>query len=157
MPEIINKAMGRPVMRCGIFFIMLFFAAACAAGYTARCEDNTEKTKTKEDSESARDYAFTQKAEFIAKKKSELAEINIRIDKISEKVEKSSGAAKDEAKSKLQSLRDQAAELNKQLDSANDIPESKWADFKVGFNKSYKEMKDAVKQSRQWLSKKIAP
>ncbi len=144
-------------MRCGKFVILLLFVSIFAVGYTARCEENTEKTKTKEDSESARDYTFTQKAEFIAKKKSELAEINIRIDKLSEKVEKSSGADRDEAKSKLQALREQAAELNKQLDAANNIPESKWDDFKAGFNKSYKEMKDAVKQSRQWLSKKIAP
>ena len=101
------------------------------------------------------------KVEFVTKKKSELADINTQIDKLAEKLKSASNAvkaeAKSEASSRIRALRGQAAKLNKQLDAANNIPESKWADFKSGFNKSYNEMKDAFKQSRRWLSKKIAP
>ncbi len=146
-------------MKHGNFVFTFFFIAAFAVGYTARSEESAEKVKeeTKAAADSAKDYAFTQKTEFIAKMKRELAEINIQIDKLSEKAGKAGEAGRDEAKSKLQALRDQAAKLNKQLDEANNVAESKWNDFKTGFNKSYSDMKDTFKQSRQWLSEKIAP
>lgn len=102
-----------------------------------------------------------QKTEFVAKMKSELTEINTEIEKLSEKIEKVGNTVKTEAgtraKSKLQALRNQAAELNKQLDGADNIAESNWADFKAAFNKSRSELKDVFKQSRQWLSEIIAP
>ena len=102
-----------------------------------------------------------QKTEFVAKMKSELTEINTEIEKLSEKIEKVGKTVKTEAgtraKSKLQALRNQAAELNKQLDGADNIAESNWADFSAAFNKSSKAMKDAFKRSRQWLSEIIAP
>jgi small-conductance mechanosensitive channel len=146
-------------MRHGVFVFTLLFVAAFAIGYAARSEENVEKMKkeTKEAAESAKDYAFAQKAEFVEKMKSELAEINARIDKLSKKAEKAGDATRDEAKSRLQALRDQAAKLNKQLDEANNIVEANWADFKAGVNKSCGDMKDSFKQSRRWLSQKIAP
>ena len=98
-----------------------------------------------------------QQTEFIAKMKSELDEINKQIDKLSKKVENAGDAARAKIKSNLRTLRDHAAKLNKQLDEANNIAESNWDDFKSAFNKSYKELKDIFKQSRQWLSEKIAP
>lgn len=97
------------------------------------------------------------KNEFIAKMKSELTELNIQIEKLAEKVETAGNAAKADAKSKLKSLRSQADKLNKQLEESNNIDESNWDDFKSLFEKSYSEMKDVLKQSRQWLSEKIAP
>ena len=97
------------------------------------------------------------KTEFVTTMKSELAGLDTQIDKLSEKIEKAGDAAKSQAKSKLKTLRDQADKLSKQLDEANNIDESNWDDFKAAFNKSYNEMKDVFKQSRQWLSEKIAP
>jgi len=146
-------------MRHGNFVIAFFCAAVFAAGYTARGEENVEKVKekTKETAEAVKDYTFAQKTEFVAKMKSELAETNTKIDKLSVKAEKAGEDAKVEAKSKLQALREQAAKLNKQLDAADNVVEADWADFKSGVNKSYNDMKDAFKQSRQWLSKKISP
>ena len=102
-----------------------------------------------------------QKTEFVTKMKTELTEINTEIEKLSEKIEKVGKTVKAEArtqaKSRLQALRDHAAELNKQLDEAGNVTESNWADFSAAFNKSSKEMKDAFKRSRQWLSEIIAP
>lgn len=97
------------------------------------------------------------KDEFIAKMKSELTALNIHIDKLEEKIETAGKAAKSDAKSKLKSLRNQADKLNKKLDESNKIDESNWDDFKSLVEKSYNEMKDVLKQSRQWLSEKIAP
>ncbi|MHB9138049.1 MAG: sll1863 family stress response protein, partial [Victivallaceae bacterium] len=82
----------------------------------------------------------------VTKMKSELAGINVQIDKLAKKAEKAGDAAKTEAKVKIQTLRDQAAKLSKQLDEANDIAETKWNDFKYGFKKSYVDMKDAFRQ-----------
>lgn len=97
------------------------------------------------------------KNEFIANMKSELTALNIQIEKLAEKVETAGNAARADAKSKLKSLRNQADNLNKQLDESNNIDESNWDGFKALAEKSYSEMKDVLKQSRQWLSEKIAP
>ena len=149
--------------------IKIVFVAAFAVGYTSLSEEKADKMKkeTKEASESAKDskdalqdakdYAFEQKAEFVAKMKSELVDVNKEIDKLLEKVEKSTGEVKTEAKAKLQALRDQATKLNKQLDEANNTAVTNWDDFKSGFRKSYADMKNSFKQSRQWMSEKIAP
>jgi hypothetical protein len=87
----------------------------------------------------------------------QLAELNRELDQLSAKVEKSSDAAKAEARPKLQALRDQAAKLNKQLDEARNATESTWDDVKAGFTKGYAEVKDGFNQARQWVSDKIAP
>jgi len=115
------------------------------------------KKETQEAAQDLKDYAFAQKAEFVAKMQGQLAEINRDLDQLSAKVEKSSAAAKAEAKPKLQALRDQAAKLNTQLDEAKNATESTWGDVKAGFKKGYGELKDAFQQARQWVSDKIAP
>ena len=73
------------------------------------------------------------------------------------RVEKSSDAAKAEAKPKLQALRDQTAKLTKQLDEAKNATESTWDSVKAGFKKGYGELKDGFQAARQWVSDKIAP
>ena len=102
-----------------------------------------------------------QKTEFVTKMKSELTEINTEIEKLSEKIEKVGKTVKAEArtqaKSRLQALRDQAAELNRQIDEADNVAESNWVDFKAALKQSRNELKDVFKQSRQWLSEIIAP
>ncbi len=65
-----------------------------------------------------KDYTFAQKAEFAEKMQGQLASINKDLDQLAAKIENSSDAVKAEAKPKLQALRDQAAQLNKQLDEA---------------------------------------
>ena len=59
-------------------------------------------------------------------------------------------AVKAEAKPKLQALRDQAAQLNKQLDEARNATESTWDSVKNGFQKAYEATKDGFNQARQW-------
>jgi hypothetical protein len=54
-------------------------------------------------------------------------------------------------------LRDQAAQLNKQLDDAKNATESTWDSVKAGFSKAYDATKDGFNQARQWVSDKIAP
>lgn len=115
------------------------------------------KAETKEAAHDMKDYAYAQKAEFVAKMQGQLDAINRDIDQLSAKVEKSSDAVKAEAQPKLQALRDQAAKLNTQLDQAKNATESTWDSVKAGSEKAYDALKDGFQQARQWVSDKIAP
>jgi hypothetical protein len=115
------------------------------------------KTETQEAAHAMKDYAYAQKDEFVAKMQGLMEELNRDLDQLAAKIEKSSDAAKAEAKPKLQALRDQAAKLNQQLDKAKNATESTWGDVKAGFKKGYGELKDGFQAARQWVSDKIAP
>jgi cytochrome c556 len=123
---------------------------------TAQQFDQVKK-EVKEAAQEMKDYSYAQKTEFIATMEKQLAEINRDLDQLAAKIEKSSDAAKAEAKPKIQALREQAARLNKQLDQARNATESSWGDVKAAFKKSYNELKDGFQQARQWVSDKIAP
>jgi len=118
--------------------------------------DNAKK-ETKEAAQDIKDYTYAQKSEFVDKMQSQLTDINRDLDLVAAKIEKSSDAAKAEAKPKLQALRDQVAKLTKQLDGAKGATESTWDDVKAGFKKGYGELKEGFQQARQWVSDKIAP
>ena len=165
-----NNEQGDSIMNGKKIVSTLVFAATFAAGYTAFSDEKADKLQgetaaaassaenAKEAAQEAKDYAFEQKAEFVAAMKDELAEINAQIDKlIADQVSKVGEAVKVEAMTKLQALRAQALVLGKQLDEANNTTKTNWDDFKSGFKKSYSGLKASVKESRQWLSEKIAP
>jgi adenine-specific DNA methylase len=144
-----------------LILITLFSAAAFATGCnkdeaTSQQLDKVQ-AKTAEAAQDMKDYSYTQKDEFVAKMQGQLAEINKDLDQLAAKIEKSSDAAKAEAKPKLEALREQATKLNKQLDEAGSATESTWNDVKAGFKKGYGELKDSFQQARQWVSEKIAP
>ncbi len=115
------------------------------------------KEKTKEAALAVNDYAYAQRVEFADKMRAELADINAQLDRISVQVNSSTSSAKDEAKAKIQALRDKTSDLNKQLDGVKDSSESTWNDVKSGIRKGFDNVKDSFKQARQWLSDKIAP
>ena len=115
------------------------------------------KQETKEAVQRGQDYAYAQKAEFVAAMQTQITAMNKEIDELSAKVESSSATAKEEAKVKLQALRDQSAALSQKLDAVGGATESTWDSVKAGFNQAYDQTKEAFKQSRQWLSEKIAP
>ena len=104
-----------------------------------------------------KDYTFAQKAEFVEKMQGQLAALNRDLDQLAAKIDTSSDAVKAEAKPKLQALRDQTAQLNKQLDEVKNATESTWDSVKNGFKKAYESSKDGFNQARQWVSDKIAP
>jgi cytochrome c556 len=157
------------IMKHKYLLIALLGAAALATG-CERSEKSTSetrettaqqldkvKTDTKEAAQDMKDYAYAQKSEFVTKMQGQLDEINRELDQLATKIEKASDAAKTEAKPKLQALRDQTANLTKQLDEAKNATESTWDDVKAGFRKGYSEVKDGFQQARQWVSDKIAP
>jgi DNA anti-recombination protein RmuC len=148
----------------------LAIAVLAVAGVAVGCKPSAEDTnkataeqldkvkrETKEAAQDMKDYAYAQKAEFVAKMRDRLAEINRELDQLSAKIEKTSDAAKAEAKPKLQALRDQVSKLNQQLDAAKNATESTWNDVKDTFKKGFTELKDGFESARRWVSDKIAP
>jgi hypothetical protein len=115
------------------------------------------KAETKEAAQAMRDYAYAEKTEFVDRMGKELVSIQEELDRLGTKVDKASGAAKADAKVKLQTARDKWAQAKKQLDQAETATESSWDDVKTGFKQSYGDLKDSFDKTRQWLSDKIAP
>ena len=124
---------------------------------SATAQFDKVKNQTNVATHGVEDSAHPEKAEFVAKMRSQLDEIKGSLDQLSAKVEKASDAAKAEAKPKLEALREQMARLNKQLEGTKSATESTWGDAKAGFEKGYSELKDGFQQARQWVSDKIAP
>jgi len=135
------------------------FAVACKPSEQKSTQQQLDKVEAKaeEAAQDMKDYSYAQKAQFVEKMQNQLAEINHDLDQLAARIEKSSDAAKAEAKPKFEALREQAAKLNKQLDVAKSATESTWNDAKAGFKKGYGELKDSFQQARQWASEKIAP
>ena len=148
------------------FLAVAAFSVGCKPSEEKTGTDNREATaqqfdkarkETKEAAQEMKDYAYAQKAEFVEKMQTQLAEINKDLDGLSAKIEKASDAAKAEAKPRLEGLRAQTARLTKQLEEAKGATESTWDSVKTGFKKGYAELKDGFQQARHWVSEKIAP
>ena len=139
------------------FLSVVAFAVGCSKEQTASQQIEKVQTETKQAAQDMKDYTFAQKAEFVKQMQSQLTALDQDLDKLSAKIESSSAAVKAEAKPKLQALRDQASQLNKQLDEVKNASESAWDNVKNGFKKAYESSKDGFNQARQWVSDKIAP
>ena len=141
------------------FFAITAFTVGCKPTEQQSTNEHLEKakTETKEAAHAMKDYAYEQKAEFVAVMRGQLEALDRDLAQLAAKIEASSDAAKAEAKPKLQTLRDEAAKLNAQLEAAANATESTWGEVKAGFQKGYDELKDGFQQARQWVSDKIAP
>jgi cytochrome c556 len=141
------------------FLAITAFAVGCkpSAEQTTAEQFDKVKKETKEAAQDMKDYTYAQRSEFVAKMQSQMTEINKDLDQLAARVEKSSDAAKADAKPKLEKLRDQASKMNQKLDEAKNATESGWDDVKSGVKKGYGELKDGFQQARQWVSDKIAP
>ena len=133
------------------------FSAGCGKESTTTQQIDKVKTETKQAVQDMKDYTFAQKAEFVEKMQGQLTALNQDLDRLAAKIEKSSDAVKAEAKPKLQSLRDQATQLNRRLDEAKNASEPTWDSVKSGFQKAYESASKGFQEAWQWLSDKIAP
>jgi cytochrome c556 len=148
-------------MKHKLFTLTLLSVAVLAMGCdkepTTSEQIDKVKAETKDSAHDMKDYTYAQKDEFTAKMQAQLTVINNDLDQLSTKIEKSSDDIKAQATPKLQALRDQAAQLNKQLDDVKNSTASTWDSVKAGTQKAYDSLKDGFQQSRQWVSDKIAP
>ena len=132
-------------------------AVAPKQGETAAVHLDKAKAETKEAAQAMREYAYAEKAEFVAKMKKELVSTQEELDRLGAKVDGASGAAKADAKVKLEAVREKWAQAKKQLDRAETATASDWDNVKTGFKQAYADLKDSFDNTRQWLSDKIAP
>lgn len=139
------------------FLSVVAFAVACNQEPTASQQIDQAKTETANAARDMKDYTFAQKEEFVTKMQGQLDALNKDLDQLSARIDSSSETVKAEAKPKLQALRDQSAELTKQLDAARNATESTWDGVKASSQKALNSVKDGFQQSRQWLSDKIQP
>jgi cytochrome c556 len=149
------------IMKNRTLVTALLSAAALAAGCnkepTTSQQIDKVQTEAKQAAQDMKDFTYAQKSAFVETMQAQLDALNKDLDQLSAKIDKSSDAAKAEAKPKLQALRDQANKLNQQLDKAKDATESTWDDVKAGTKKAFGDLKDGFNQARQWVSDKIAP
>jgi hypothetical protein len=113
--------------------------------------------ETMEAARAVADYAYAQKAEFIAGMKEELAAIERELDVLAAKAERSSGEAKARAERELATVREKWAKTDEKLQAAERASESEWDGVKGDFRQAYRDMKGSLDQTRQWLSDEIAP
>ncbi|SPE50831.1 exported hypothetical protein [Verrucomicrobia bacterium] len=133
------------------------FAVGCNQEQTTSDQLDKVQAETKQATRDMKDYTYAQKSAFVQTMQAQLAALNGDLDQLAAKVESSSDTVKAEAKPKLQALRDQTVQLNKQLDEVKNATESSWDSVKNGFSKAYESSKDGFNQARQWVSDKIAP
>ena len=139
------------------FLSSAIFLVGCNKEATTSEQLDKAQAKTTEAAQEIKDYSYAQKSQFVEKMRGQITALNADLDQLSAKIEKSSDTARAEAKPKLQALRDQTAQLTKQLDKVKDATESTWDSVKDGFNKAYASSKDGFQQARQWASDKFAP
>ncbi len=140
-----------------ILLAVTAFAVGCNKEPSTTQQIEKVKAETKEAAQDMKDYAYAQKAEFVEKMQNQLTAINRDLDQLAAKIEKSSEAARAEAKPKLQLLRDQAGKLNQQLEEAKNATESTWDSVKATSKKAFNDLKEGFRNARQWMSDKIAP
>ena len=126
-------------------------------GETAAKESGNAISETAEAAEAISEYAYAQKAEFVAKTKQELLRIQQELDRFSAQADGAGDAVKLEAMITLGTVRKQWALTNTHLDAVESASESSWNDMERNFRKSYGQLNDSFEKSRQWLSDKIEP
>lgn len=139
------------------FLAVVILTVGCNKSETTAQQLDQVQAETKQAVQDLKDYTFAQKTEFTASMQGQLAEINLELDQLAAKIEKSSEAAKAEPKPRLLALREKADALGKQLEKTKDATEPTWESVKATSKKGYAELKDGFMQARQWMSEKIAP
>ena len=112
---------------------------------------------TKENAKAIKEYAHSQKAEFVANMKVELEQTKSELNAIIGKMDKASAELKAKAQPKILALQEQMKQLDTQLEAVNNSAESTWDSVKSTFSSAYDSTKNGVKEARQWLSNQIEP
>jgi len=149
-------------MRYETLFILMLLVAALPSGCNSpdgtsaiAAQRDKAKTETTEALQASADYVNAEKVVFVEKMKKELVAIQKDLNRLSAKIDQSSGAAKADAKIKVKELQEKWAQAKLRLDQAESASASTWNDVKVGFKQSYDDLKDSFDKTRQWLSDKI--
>ena len=136
-------------------------AALVILGIAAGCTPSDGKTelsdKRKEAVAAIQEYAYAQKADYVARMNKDLVALQAEMDALSVKIERSSSTVKADAKLKLEAAHGQWLLAKAQLDKAESSSEAGWNDMKSGFSASYGALEKSLNETRQWMSDKIEP
>lgn len=103
------------------------------------------------------DYAYERRAEFVAQMRAKAADLEKEIAVIAARIERSGDRAKTELEPKLKALRARVAELNREIEAAQDATPTTWDSIKADVRRSYASVEEGFADARKWLSEKIAP
>jgi hypothetical protein len=104
--------------------------------------------------QSATDYTYDKKNEFVASAQTDLNALDKKIKNFSDKAANTTGSTKADAQAKLQNLREKRAVLNKKLDDVKKATAAGWNDAKTAFKNSYADTKNSLNEAWQWLKLK---
>jgi outer membrane murein-binding lipoprotein Lpp len=100
-------------------------------------------------------YTYDKKDAFVASASADLDALDQKIKELSDKAATASDSVKADAQTKLHELRDKRVVLDKKLDDVKKATEADWNDAKTGFQNSYDDVKNSLKQAWQWLHDKL--
>lgn len=106
----------------------------------------------KESLQSATDYTYDKKDDFVAGASADVAALDQQIKELSDKAASASDSVKASAQAKLQDLNAKRAALGRKLDDVKNATEASWNDAKAGFKSSYNDVKESLKQTWQDLT-----
>ncbi len=109
----------------------------------------------KDSMQATKDYAYDNKDAFVAGASADLNTLDQKINEMADKSATASDSVKADAETRIQELRDERNSLGKKLDGVKNATEADWNDSKAGFQKSYGNVKDSLKQDWQWLHDKL--
>ena len=109
----------------------------------------------KDSMQATKDYAYDNKDAFVAGASADLNTLDQKINELADKSATASDSVKADAETRIQELRDERNALGKKMDSVKSATEADWNDSKTGFQKSYGNVKDSLKQDWQWLHDKL--
>jgi hypothetical protein len=103
----------------------------------------------KDSVQSAADYSYDKKNEFVANASADVDTLDQKMNELSNHVANSSESVKTDAQAKLQELDAKRAELGAKLDDVKNATETNWDEVKTGFENSYHDLKNSLKQAWQ--------
>ena len=115
------------------------------------------KADTKAAVQAMAEYSYAKKAEFLATMNKDLVSLQEDLDRLSAKIESSGGAAKADAKAKLETIRGKLSQTKNLFAQAESATESTWNGATGGFRQAYADLRGSIEETRKWLSDKIAP
>jgi len=104
-------------------------------------------------SRTLKDYSIRQKNQAVKTSKEALAEMDVRIDRmenrLSEKWSRMDAAAREKARATMKALRQKRTETAEWFGGMKQSSTAAWKDVKKGFSRSYEDLKDAFREAER--------
>ena len=125
-------------------------AGVVALLLTTACEKSSDAKATASvgDKSVDVDVSYAKKDDWISKMKSQANDLSAEIQRLS-----TNGS--EEAKSKLETLKEKSKNLNVEIDKAQNSTESTWSDVKASSKKAMDEASDSFRDAKDWVARKL--